>query len=64
MTISEAFTSAMDSIHEVANQFWDGKLTRDEARHQQEAILEVYDMQVERIRSAEIAKHTHDFSIP
>jgi ribosome recycling factor len=64
MTISEAYCEAMDSIHEVAKQFWDGKLTSDEARQQQEAIMDAYDDQVNRIRSAELAKHTHDFSMP
>lgn len=64
MTISDAFNAARVSIYEVANQYHNQKITKAEAEEQQAAILELYDDQVQRIRSAELAKHTHDFSIP
>lgn len=64
MTISDAYVEAMTAIHVASADYWAGKLTFEQAQTAHATILEVYDDQMQRIRSAELAKHTHDFSIP
>ncbi len=64
MTISEIYCDAMDAIHDISNRYWDKKITLEEARAEQEAVMDQYDERVNRMRSAEIAKHEHDFAMP
>lgn len=64
MTISECYREAMEAIYQASARYWNGLATLEEAQAEHAAILESYDRQVLRIQSAELAKHTHDFSIP
>lgn len=64
MTISEAYNEALTAIHQVSVRYWNETITLADAKAQHAAILEVYDQRVQRIQSAELAKHTHDFAIP
>ena len=65
MTPFEASAEARENINANAKDFWEGRITEAEANQNLQAILECYDQRIASFDAGkELAKHTHDFSIP